>query len=714
MVAKKDAELAGEYSADTLQKLDYPHNIHRRASMYVGERGSQQSVATREIIDNSVHESLRGFATRVKVTFRADGGVTVQDNGRGLPTDINKKTGINGIILTMATLHAGANFDSNVKAGRAGAGLNGVGASAANALSRRFDAIVYKMGKRYELSFQDGFAGHFAGTGPDDAFTPGTDVIESKDDRSVAEKKEFKTGTIINLWFNPKRFPADEHVDVDDLTDRLRFTAYVVPGLTIDVIDETKTNEDGSFFEWHFHSEHGLPEMVEVVATDSTLPNTDSTENMFTQKGIHAISTQGVYKEMTSNSEGEISEIDRTVTAELAFRYGTGYEKNLTSFVNTIHTHLGGVHERALEKAMVKAFGERMATVRGLLTAKDEPPIVDDYFEGMTVALSVNVPEPQFVGQQKDKLSGPEVEKALTKALTEALVEFVNNTANQKFLKPMFEKIKTASQNRRAASEAKAAKRKSTQVSSASMPEKLADCDLTSTEESELLICEGDSAAGTVIKARDATYQAVIPIRGKILNSHKATIASIMKNTEVMDIAKALGAGFGKDFDIDKIRYGKVLFAADADDDGLQICNLLFTVFNRLFHQMVVEGRVYQTVPPLFEVKVKGKGNEVIYVKDDAELSSVVKNLDKAKKNYTIERNKGLGEMDPQSFHDTVLDPDKRTLRRITVEDVEKAETALSLMMGGSESEARKVFMSDNFQTAIDSGLVDGFEEGID
>lgn len=707
-------EVTEDYTTDNIRNPKYPVNIWLRVSQFLGERGTQQSVGVREIIDNAVHESIRGFATRVKVTFHADKGVSVQDDGRGLPTDISKESGKNGIIMTMATMNSGANFTSKIAAGKAGAGLNGVGGSVTNALSKRFDAIVYKGGKKHVLSFQDGYAGQFTGEGPDASFAAGEEIVVERDSRSAAEKKDFKTGTLIRLWYNPIRFPATEEIDRADMIDRLRYTAYTVPGLIIDVTDENQINEDGTPFEWHFHSDHGLPEMIEVGATDPVLPNTDTPTDLFTQKGIYTISTQGNYNELAPDADGHTSEVTRTVTAELAFRYGTGYEKNLTSFVNTIHTHLGGVHERALEKAMVKAFGERMATVRGLLTAKDEPPIVDDYFEGMTVALSVNVPEPQFVGQQKDKLSGPEVEKALTKALTEALVEFVNNTANQKFLKPMFEKIKTASQNRRAASEAKAAKRKSTQVSSASMPEKLADCDLTSTEESELLICEGDSAAGTVIKARDATYQAVIPIRGKILNSHKATIASIMKNTEVMDIAKALGAGFGKDFDIDKIRYGKVLFAADADDDGLQICNLLFTVFNRLFHQMVVEGRVYQTVPPLFEVKVKGKGNEVIYVKDDAELSSVVKTLDKAKKTYTIERNKGLGEMDPQSFHDTVLDPDKRTLRRITVEDVEKAEAALSLMMGGSESEARKVFMSDNFQTAIDSGLVDGFEEGID
>ena len=700
------------YSANDIEHPKYPLNVQRRPSMYLGERGTQQSVAVREIIDNAVHESIRGFATRVKVTFGKDKSVTVQDDGRGLPVDENTKHKTNGIILTMATLHAGANFDSNIAAGKAGAGLNGVGASAANALSKRFDARVYKNGKYHILSFQDGYAGHFADETPESAFKRDTKIKVSADKRPAAEKKLWKTGTEIKLWFNEDRFPKDETVDVDDLVDRLKYTAYIVPGLDIEVIDEARQYEDGSNYSWHFKSEHGLPEMVEVMATDPMLPNSDSKGNLFSEKGIHYLQTQGSYMENTMDKDGKNTNIERTVTAEVAFRYGTGSEKTLRSFVNTINTHHGGVHEQALERALLKAFGERMGSMRGVLSAKDEPPIIDDYFEGMTVALSVNIPEPQFVGQQKDKVSGPEVKKALEVALTKLFKSFAEAPANQKFLKPMFEKIVQSSKARLAATEAKLAKRKSNQVSSSAMPAKLADCDLTNTEEAELLICEGDSAAGTVKKARDATYQAVMPIRGKILNSFKATNASILKNTETMEIAKALGAGFGKNFDIDKIRYGKVIFAADADVDGLEINNLLFTVFNRLFHQMLVEGRVYQAVPPLFEVRVgTGKSQETIYVANESDLAVTLKKLDRAGKSYKIDRNKGLGEMEPESFYDTVLDPEKRTLRRITIEDAEKAEQALELIMGG-DAQGRRDFMGENFQVAIDSGLVEGFEGG--
>lgn len=700
------------YTADDITKLEYPFSVIKRPSMYLGERGTQQTVGTREIVDNSVGESVKGFADRVKVTFGKDKSVIVQDNGRGLPTGINKKTGLNGIILTMATLHAGGNFSNNVAVGKAGAGLNGVGGSVVTALSKRLDAIVYKNGKRFQLSFQNGFAGHFDGDTSESKFTRSDNVIESKDERSAKEKKIFKQGTIIHFWYNEDRFPSDEAIDIDDLVDRLKYTSYIVPKLNIEVIDENRQYEDGTNYNWNFYSEHGLEEMVEVTAPDDKLPGSESKGDTFIEQGIHYIQTEGHYNEVTTDENGKIADIKRTVTAEVSFRYGTGYEKTLASFVNTIHTHLGGVHEQAFEKALVESFGSRMSSMRGILTAKDEPPIIDDFFEGMTVALSVNVPEPQFVGQQKDKLSGPEVKKALTKALTESLTKFANDSANQKFLKPMFEKIAQASKTRREAAVAKLAKRKSSQVSSSTMPAKLSDCDLTGTEESELLICEGDSAKGTILKARDATYQAVIPIRGKILNSYKANMQQIMNNSEITDIAKALGAGFGKNFDIERIRYGKVLFAADADPDGLQINNLLYTVFNRLFRDMIAEGRVYQTVPPLFEVSYgTGKNLKTEYAANEAELNQIAKKLEKAGKKFLVSRNKGLGEMEPEAFSETVLDPETRTLRRITLEDVEKAEEALMLTMGDNSQERRN-FIGENFQTAIDSGLVEGFESG--
>lgn len=704
-----------ENSANNIVTLEYPVSIWKRPSMYLGERGTQQSVGLREIVDNSVHEVMRGFASKIKIIFHKDGSYSVQDDGRGLPVDENTQKKTNGIILTMATLHSGGNFSNKVTVGKAGAGLNGVGASATNALSKRFDVQVFKGSKLHELSFQDGYAGFFDTVDdPSSKFKKDTKIRAVKDPRSAAEKKNFKTGTLIRLWYNEDRFPKDERVDIDDLVDRLKYIAYIVPGIHIEIIDETRQYEDGTDFSWKFHSENGIPELIEAISPDEVIQNTGSDSNQFTKKGIYSFYVEAPYKEITADETGVVSEIDRVATADISFRYGSGYEKTLASFVNTIHTHLGGVHEKAFEKALLDSFGDRIKSVRGLLTAKDEVPIIDDYFEGMTAVVSVNIPEPQFVGQQKDKVSGPEVQKALTKAITAELSKFSNNAANQKFLKPMFEKIVQASKNRHAAAVAKLAKRKSNQISSSAMPAKLSDCDITGEEESELIICEGDSAAGTVKKARDAAYQAVLPIRGKILNAFLATNKAMLANEESMQIAKVLGAGFGKDFDIDKIRYGKVLFAADADHDGLHICNLLFTVFHRLFLPMIEEGRVYQTVPPLYEITVgTGKNKNVIYIVDDAELNQATKKLDKEGKKYTIDRNKGLGQMEADSFFDTVLDPEKRTLRRVTIEDVAKAQEALHLTMG-ENSQDRRDFIGENFQVAIDSGLVSGFEEGID
>lgn len=699
-----------KFSANDLTKLEYPSNVIKRPSMYLGNRGSQQTTGVREIIDNSTHERIRGHADRMQVVFSADGSCTVNDNGRGLPVDVNKKTGTNGIIMTVGSLHSGSNFDSNIEKGMAGSGLNGVGSAVVTALSSRFDVKVYKNNRIYTLSFRDGYPGHFKGEGPDATFEPSEKIKSTADKRPASEKKLYPTGTSIRFWFNPDRFPKDEGIDIDDIVDRLQYIAYIVPHFNIEVLDETRQHDNGDDYYWEFYSEDGIEEMIEVIAPDEMYPDTNGTDGEYAKKGVHLIKTEGKYTETVSDENGKVADLDRYVTADVAFRYGTGYEKKLMSFANTIHTQMGGIHEKALEKALVKAFGERLLSMRGLITAKDEPPIADDYFEGMSVAISINVPEPQFVGQQKDKISGPEVEKALTKALTDSFASFANAPANQKIVRPMFQKVVQASKNRQAAADAKLAKRRSNQVTSAAMPPKLADCDITGTDESELLICEGDSAMGTIKKARDATFQAVIPIRGKILNSYNAKLPDIIKNTEVMDIAKAIGAGFGENFDIDKIRYGRIIFASDADIDGLQINNLLYTVFNRVFHQMIVEGRVYQSVPPLYEVTTgTGRNAKTYYGEDDFALQRITNKLDRAKKKYKVERNKGLAEQSPESFSETVLDPATRTLRRITLEDAEKAEDALMLTMG-TNSQERKDFMEENFQVAIDTGLVQGFE----
>lgn len=703
--------MAQKNNASDVKLHEFPSSVWHRPSMYLGGRGSQKSVGVREIVDNSIHEAIRGHADKMRVTFSKDGGVLVQDNGSGLPTD--EKYGKNGIILTMATLHAGTNFNSHVERGKAGAGVNGVGASVVNAMSKRFDAIVYRDGKCYRLSFKDGFPGHFSGEDPDAKFTPSEDIKVTKDTRTAAEKKGYETGTIIKLWYNDSRFPSDEAIDVDDLSARLRYNAYVVPKFNIEVLDETHTEEDGSYRHNHYYSEHGIRELVEAISPGEPLPQTTTRGDEFTSKGIYTLNTEANYQEIVPDDNGVAEEVTRDVAVEFSFRYNNSYGSDVLYFVNTIQTHLDGVHVQALHKALLNAFGAKMSSMRGMVD-KDNPLAAEDIVEGMTGVMSINVPEPQFEGQQKDRLSGPELKKALTASLTSSLKSFVDDSKNQKILKPVFKKISEAAKNRKSAADARQAKRKVNKMSSSSMPEKLADCDITGTEESELLICEGNSAAGTVMKARDATYQAVIPIRGKILNSFaEQKMTKILSNEEIIDISKAMGAGIGKDFDPDKARYGRVLFAADADSDGGHICILLYSVFYRLFRPMIEEGRVYQTVPPLFEVTIgSGASQRFEYVTNDQELNALLKKLNKSNEKYKVERNKGLGQMDAKSFYDTVLDPQKRILHRITIDDVQRAEEALELTLGKKSNSAnlRKDFMNDNFSVAIESGLVTGFE----
>lgn len=706
-------DVTDDYNADSLIEEKYPWNVRMRPSMYLGDNGMQKSVATREILDNSSGEFVKGYATRMKVTFYEDGSVEVQDDGRGLPVDTNTQSGKNGIVLTMATLHAGANFTSDVAKGKAGAGLNGVGASATNAVSKRFDVHVYRNDKVYELSFRQGQPGFFSeDDDPDSKFTPSDEVRVSDDTRSKREKQRYQHGTRIRFWFDDLFTYKDdtgetvtEQIDIDDLVARLDYLSYDLPGFDITVTDETRHYEDGSKYSWHFKSKDGIVELADKLDDDPVLQGSEEKTGEWGKRGVHTIQCEAHYDEITDDPKThQRVEVQRTAVSNVAFKWSNGYDSHVVSFVNTVRTHLGGVHEDAFIKSMTDVFTNKMRSMRGILTAKDDDPTSQDVIEGLSLVLSINVPEPQFAGQQKDRLSGRALKSSLTKAYTGQLERYVNAPSNQQWLRNVLTKVKQAQKNRESAEAAKAAKRKA-RKSAWRMPSKLSDCDFTDTDEAELLICEGDSAAGTVEKAREAAFQAVLPIRGKILNCFNAKPAKILANQEIIDITRALGAGFGKDFDPDQCRYGRVLFAADADPDGLQIDNLLFTVFNRCFHPLVEQGRVYQTVPPLFEVTPKGKNQQTLYCVDEQELDRTIAELDKRGVQYRIERNKGLGEMDVDSFYDTVLDPSKRTLRRVTVGEAERAEKALMLTMGAN-SDARRRFMADNYESVLSDGML--------
>lgn len=711
--------MSESYNASSLKALSQREHLVKRIALTFGaETGdsenpfsSQKTTAIREIIDNSVDEVLAGYGDHINVHFFRDGSVEVYDSGRGIPVDVGTDANgrkVSGIYLALGVIQSGGKFSTD--GSRFSSGLNGVGGSSSTALAKRTDVTVYRNNKSYSLSFKDGVPGFFAGPSPDDSFTELSDYtyLETvKDSRPASEKKLFKTGTKIRIWLRDEVFSSKYPIDHADLIERLRGTAYLVPRLSAHVVNELNTFTDPETGretpqEETYHFENGMLELLDAQRGSKELvcePLSFSFETSFVEEDAAVLGKDGkiVHQDIT-----------KRVPVDIVFAWDRGYEYRIDSFVNTVKTRLGGVHNTAFEKALTKSFATKMSSMRGVLP-KDITPIFDDFREGLNVVLSVKVSEPEFTSQTKAELGGKVLQNTLLKAFAKEFDNYVNSPKNSAVVRTIAEKVAEAAKGRQASVNAKLAKRKSNQLSSAAMPEKLADCDIIGEEESELLICEGDSAKGTIVKARDATYQAVLPIRGKILNVLKAKDKQILDNKEISDITKVLGAGFGKSFDIDKIRYGKILITTDADTDGSQICNLLYTVFHRLFPQIIEEGRLYQTVPPLFEVTVgTGKNQQTIYAANDSELRKVVNKLNKSGKTYKVERSKGLGEMTAESFHETVLDPENRVLHRITMNDVEAAEHALLLTMGDN-SEERRTFMDDNFQVAIDSGLVEGF-----
>lgn len=705
--------MTNELTTKNIIELKFPDGPRLRPSMYLGA-DRQMTVAYREIVDNSTTEVLKGFATTVWVTFRADGGFEVSDNGRGLPVDTNA-AGKHGFDLTLATLHSGGNF-ANTQ-GKNGPGLNGVGGAVVNALSSRFSIEVFKNKKCYRLDYQKGHPGYFDDSNgvesPDNPFKSGNKIIETADKRPVAEKKIRPTGTTITWWFDRGVFTEGEEVDIDDMIDRLKYTVYIVPNLRIFVKDEVNTNEDGSPREFEFYGDGGIKEMVQIISSNEILEGTQKNRgDEFEQAGIYYLQSTGKYntKANVQDENGNFVQraVEREVPVELAFRWSNDFEPNVRSFVNTIQTHLGGVHEEAFQRALTDVFGAKMGSMKGIGVGKnEEKPIATDYLEGLSAVISLNVLEPQFQGQQKDKLGGADVKRGLVNAFSQMLKEFSEEPKNRPAVESIFKKAIEAMKTRKLAAEAKEVRQANKKISSsASMPAKLRDCDMTGTDESELWIAEGDSAAGGLVRARDAKYQAVVPIRGKILNVWKATPKEILDNKEIQSLIKCIGAGSGDHFDINNIRYGRIFFAADADVDGLHINTLLTTLFFKIFKPMIEEGRVFQAVTPLYEIHELVGAKKTHYAVTEQDRKKIADKLDRAGVRYKVDRNKGLGELADVTLRDYTMDPINRTVRQITIEDAEAAMAGLELTMG-EDSNLRKVWMADNYNTAITSGMID-------
>jgi DNA gyrase subunit B len=671
------------YTARHLSVLEGLEAVRKRPGMYIGSTDSRGLMhCLWEVIDNSVDEALDGHCTRIDVVLHADGSVEVRDDGRGIPVDAEPKTGLSGVEVVFTKLHAGGKFGGGSYA--ASGGLHGVGASVVNALSSRLDVEVDRGGRTHAMSFRRGEPGFFddsAGIGPASPFEPFTDRSEL---RVAGKVRRGVTGTRVRYWADRQIFLRDALFAYDELVTRARQTSFLVPGLTLVVRDErglAGTPAEHGPHEEVFRHDGGISEFVEHLATDPAV-----TDTWRLHGSGHFTETVPVLDAM---GHLEPTEVERECVVDVALRWGTGYDTEVRTFVNIIATPKGGTHVAGFEQALLKTFRKVVEANARKLKAGNDKLEKDDVLAGLTAVLTVRLAEPQFEGQTKELLGTSAVRgivaRVVEKQLTELLTSTKRGEKQQSAL--LLEKVVAEMKSRVSARLHKETQRRKNALETSSLPAKLADCRLDDVQRSELFIVEGDSALGTAKLARSSDYQALLPIRGKILNVQKASVGDMLKNAECASIIQVIGAGSGRTFDLDAARYGKVIVLADADVDGAHIRTLLLTLFFRYMRPLVEAGRVFAAVPPLHRVEVIGAGrakNQMIYTYSEAELTKVLKALEKKGKRYKepIQRYKGLGEMDADQLAETTMDPRHRTLRRVRVADAEAAERVFELLMG--------------------------------
>ncbi len=652
------------YGADDLTHLEGLDAVRKRPGMYIGSTDSRGiNHLANEIIDNCTDEGVAGHATRIAVTLHSDGSVQVDDDGRGIPTDVHAKSGLSGVELVLTRLHAGGKFGGSGY--KASGGLHGVGASAVNALSLRYDVTVKRDGKVHEISFQRGVPGVFDGPGPGAPFTPQAGLRVAR-----RMKRGEPTGTSTRYWYDARYFESSARLDVEAVRAKLRNTAFLVAGVQFTLFDATAEEPATETF----HYPNGLTDMVEFMTPASEKP----------VSGILMINGEGTYKENAADANGVMqSNVVREAQVEIAFRWGTGYERTVECFTNTIRNVHGGTHRKGFERALVRALTEAIRNARGLLKPKEEPPVLDDLLEGMTAVIHVRVPEPQFTSQTKDELSTAGVTR-VTQTLVEAFLKgWIEDRRTKTEARTVLQKVVDAARVRLTQKQQKDAARRKTALEGASMPPKLVDCRTTGIARSELYIVEGDSALGTARMARSSEYQALLPIRGKILNVQKASMQQVLDNAECSAIVQVLGAGSGRTFDIGSMRYGRVMLMADADVDGSHIRTLLITLFAKYMRPVIEDGRLFAAMPPLHKLTTKGRNSETFFTYTQQEMEATLGRLQRDGKSLApVSRFKGLGEMDADELWDTTMNPATRTVRRITLDDAERAEATLELLMG--------------------------------
>ena len=625
------------YDASDIQVLEGLEAVRKRPGMYIGTtdvKGLHHLVW--EIVDNSIDEALAGFCDNIEIVINKDNSITVKDNGRGIPVGIHAKTGLSTVETVYTVLHAGGKFGGGGY--KVSGGLHGVGASVVNALSKKVIVTVYKEGKIHEVKFENG----------------GKTVQKLE---VIGECEQNRTGTTVTFKPDPEIFDTEIY-DYETLKTRTRELAFLNKGLTLTLRDD-RDNEDTTGEKFYY--EGGISEYVKYLNKNRT--------------AIH---------EQIIHLEGE----EEGIIFEVAMQYNSGYTDSIYSFVNNINTHDGGTHEEGVRRALTRIINN-YARKTNLLKEKDDSLTGEDVKEGLTMIVSCKHPNPQFEGQTKGRLGNSEVRKLADNVFAEGFERFLME--NPEEAKIIVEKTLTAARARVAAKKARELTRRKSDLDVVNFGGKLVDCKSKDSSVCEIFLVEGDSAGGSAIKGRDSMTQAILPLRGKILNVEKARIDRALSNEEIRTIITAFGTGIGNEFDLSKLRYNKIIIMTDADVDGSHIRVLLLTLFYRFFRPIVEAGHVYAAQPPLFCIK---HGKTIKYVLNEEERDNYLTSLNPNTK-YDIARMKGLGEMDAEELNETTMDINTRILRKITVNDLIAADEIFSKLMG-DEVEPRREFIEQN------------------
>lgn len=631
-------ERAKEYDASQIQVLEGLEAVRKRPGMYIGSTSSEGlHHLVWEIVDNSIDEVLAGFATKIHVIIEKDNSITVIDDGRGIPVDIQAKTGRPAVETVFTVLHAGGKFGGGGY--KVSGGLHGVGSSVVNALSTQLDVKVYKEGNVYYQEYRRG------------AVVDDLKIIEQTD----------RHGTTVHFTPDPEIFTETTEFDFSKLASRIRELAFLNRGMRISI--EDKREEEPVINEYHYDG--GIKSYVEYLNSNKTV-----------------IFPEPVYL------EGE----QQDIAVEVSMQYTDGYHSNIMSFANNIHTYEGGTHESGFKTALTRVIND-YARKQKLMKENDDNLTGEDVREGLTAVISIKHPDPQFEGQTKTKLGNSEVRTVTDRLFSEHFMKFL--LENPSVGRQIVEKGLLASRARLAAKRAREVTRRKGALEISNLPGKLADCSSNDPEKCELFIVEGDSAGGSAKQGRNREFQAILPIRGKILNVEKASMDKILANEEIRSLFTAMGTGFGEDFDVSKARYHKLVIMTDADVDGAHIRTLLLTLFYRYMRPIVEAGYVYIAQPPLYGVK---QGKNITYVQPgknaEEELKQVVASLPASPK-PSVQRYKGLGEMDDHQLWETTMDPSNRMMARVSVDDAIAADQIFEMLMG-DRVEPRRAFIEEN------------------